>query len=81
MPDEVLACVHADLEGSAMTRHLADHSATTTDSRTKRYTQIELAQQPEGSHPSAKALHKRPATREEATRMRAYMRIEKGALT
>jgi hypothetical protein len=63
-----------------MTRHLADHRATTKDSRIKRYTQIELAQQPDGSHPAAKALHKRPATREDATRMRAYTRIEKGVL-
>ena len=62
-----------------MTRHLADHAATTVGS-VKRYTQIEVAQRPEGSHPSAKALHKRPATREGATRMRAYTRIEKGML-
>jgi hypothetical protein len=63
-----------------MTRHLADHRATTKTSRIQRYTAIELSQQPDGSHPAAKALHKRPATREEATRMRAYTRIEKGVL-
>ncbi len=63
-----------------MTRHLADHSAAATKSTTKRYTQIELTQRPDGSHPSAKAVHQRPATREEATRMRAYTRIEKGML-
>lgn len=62
-----------------MTRHIADHQTADSAGRLARFAGIERAERPEGSHPAAKALHARPATRAGDTRLPRYVRIEKGA--
>lgn len=53
-----------------------------TDTRLKRYTEIERTQGEEGSHPATAALHRRPVDRgEENRRAQHYARIERGRET
>ncbi len=62
-----------------MTRHIADHQTAESTGRLVRFAGIERAQQPEGSHPAAKSVHARTATRVGDTRLPRYVKIDKGA--
>ena len=62
-----------------MSRHPVDHQNPSEGDRAKAFAEIERQQGAEGSHPAAKALHRRPAERAEADkRVEEYTRIEKG---
>ncbi|WP_164876013.1 hypothetical protein [Falsirhodobacter deserti] len=51
------------------------------DTRLKQYTEIEKRQQPEGSHPAAAALHRRPETPDSGRRIAEFARIQRGRET
>jgi hypothetical protein len=61
-----------------MTRHIADHQTAASEDRLAQFTRIEIARSPEGSHPAARTLHERPATRTGSGRLQRYLKIEKG---
>ncbi len=62
-----------------MSRHLADHRKPATAERAKRFLDVERANKPEGSHPSIKALSRRPAQRaDESSRTKEFLRIDRG---
>ena len=62
-----------------MSRHPVDHRSPPEGGRTEHYLDIERRAGGEGSHPAAKALHRRPAERAKADpRVGEYTRIEKG---
>jgi hypothetical protein len=61
-----------------MSRHVADRRKPDQGGRLKNYVEVERSSGEEGSHPATRALHERPASRSETTRMREYARIERG---
>ncbi|MFZ5708770.1 MAG: hypothetical protein ACOY4T_03660 [Pseudomonadota bacterium] len=61
-----------------MSRHVADKRAPATGARVRRFAEIERRQGDEGSHPAARALHSRPATRDGAARMIRFVRVDRG---
>lgn len=62
-----------------MSRHPVDHQSPSEGGRARNYSEIERTKGEEGSHPSARALHRRPADRSESDpRVEEYTRIEKG---
>lgn len=62
-----------------MSRHPVDHQSPSDGTRTEQFLDIERQSGEEGSHPAAKALHRRPADRSKTDpRVEEYTRIEKG---
>lgn len=61
-----------------MSRPAADRRASSGGSRLRRFIEIEKTQGAEGSHPAARALHERPAERDDGAKVREYARIERG---
>ncbi|MCV2867334.1 hypothetical protein OEW28_01665 [Defluviimonas sp. WL0002] len=60
-----------------MSRHLADHREASEGGRLKNYVEVERTHG-EGRHPASKAVHERPATRDDAKKLREFLRIERG---
>jgi hypothetical protein len=61
-----------------MARHIVDHRSAPEGGRLKNFIEVEKAQGAEGSHPATKAVHERPAERDDAAKLREYSRIERG---
>lgn len=62
-----------------MSRHPVDHQTPSESGRTGPFLDIERQQGAAGSHPSVRALHRRPAERDALNpRLEEYARIEKG---
>ena len=64
-----------------MSRHVADHRPTSDGGRTRHFLDVEMAKGAEGSHPAAKTLHERAATRSDSARLKEFLRIERGETT
>lgn len=64
-----------------MSRHIADRRHAHGDTRLKRFTDVERHDGADGSNPAARAAHERPATRSAETRLKQYVRIERGQTT
>ncbi|MCY1127676.1 hypothetical protein OU426_12500 [Frigidibacter sp. RF13] len=60
-----------------MSRHLADHRAQSDGGRLKHFYRIEKTGDADGIHPSSRALHKRPLSRDSAKRVENFTRIER----
>jgi hypothetical protein len=61
-----------------MSRHVADKRTPSSGARVRRFAEIERTQPEEGSHPSVKTLLARPSTRDDATKLVQYTRVERG---
>jgi hypothetical protein len=61
-----------------MSRHIVDHRKSPEGGRLKNFVELERAHGEAGSHPAAKALHERPVTRDKSSKLREYVRIERG---
>lgn len=61
----------------SMSRHITDRHAAPEGGRLKNYIAVERASG-EKRHPAIRELHERAATRDDAVRMREYLRIERG---
>lgn len=61
-----------------MSRHIVDRRKPSEGGRLKHYVEVEKTHGEDGSHPAARALHARPVKRDEAAKLRAYFRIERG---
>ncbi|MFZ5750517.1 MAG: hypothetical protein ACOY5U_05575 [Pseudomonadota bacterium] len=61
-----------------MSRHVIDRRAAPESGRTRHYFDLDRREAGEGSHPASHELHRRPASREGAARVRAYLAIERG---
>ncbi|WP_102225829.1 hypothetical protein [Acidimangrovimonas sediminis] len=62
-----------------MSRHPVDHHEPSDGGRMKHFAEVERTSGAEGSHPSAKALTRRPEERDGKNRRAAhYARIERG---
>lgn len=61
-----------------MSRHVADRRKSDEGGRLKNFVRVEKTMGEEGSHPAARALHERPAERNESARLREFARIERG---
>ena len=61
-----------------MSRHVADKRAPSGGARMKHFAEIERTQGEAGSHPAAKALHSRPATRSDSGRLPRFAQVERG---
>jgi hypothetical protein len=62
-----------------MSRHPVDHHDGESRKRAGRFSGIERKTSAEGSHPAAKQLHRRPKTRTDGARLKAFARVERGA--
>ncbi len=67
-----------DPEEEKMSRPAADRRPSFEGNRLKRFVEIERTRGEEGSHPATRALHERPAERDDGTKVREYARIERG---
>lgn len=61
-----------------MSRHVADRRTSDEGGRLKNYVRVERDSGGEGSHPSSRAVHERPAERSDSARLREFARIERG---
>ena len=61
-----------------MSRHAADRKAKSDGGRLKHFVEVEKTHGEEGSHPATKAVHERPVKRDDAARVRQFIRIERG---
>ncbi len=61
-----------------MTRHVVDRRKSPEGGRMKHYVEVEKGQGESGTHPASKALYERPVDRNEAARVREFVRIERG---
>jgi hypothetical protein len=61
-----------------MSRHPVDHHAGESRERAGRFADIDRKSSAEGSHPATRDLHRRPQTRSEGARLKAFARVERG---
>ncbi|MEZ5777179.1 MAG: hypothetical protein R3E44_02350 [Paracoccaceae bacterium] len=64
-----------------MSRLAVDRRAAPEGGRLKHYVEVEKTCGEEGTHPASKALYERPVKRNNAARIREFMRIERGRTT
>ncbi len=64
-----------------MTRHIIDHHAARTGSRTLNFLRIARQESDRGLHPATRTLHSRPVSRDEAAPVVRFTRIERGHQT
>ncbi|MCV2863322.1 hypothetical protein [Defluviimonas sp. WL0075] len=60
-----------------MSRHITDRRTPSEGGRLKKFTEVERVSG-DDRHPATRALHERAGTRDDAVRMREYLRIERG---
>lgn len=64
-----------------MTRHIADRQKSANGTRVQRFAEVERRSGPEGSHPAAQELLRRPQQRgKDNRRALEYARIERGVM-
>ncbi len=61
-----------------MSRHVIDRRAAPETGRSRHYFDLDRREAAEGSHPAAQELHRRAAVREGSSKIRAFLRIERG---
>ncbi|GAB4382151.1 hypothetical protein [Albidovulum sp.] len=62
-----------------MTRHVIDRRKSLPDGgRLRHFVEVERGQGETGAHPASMTLYERPKSRNEALRVREYLRIERG---
>jgi hypothetical protein len=64
-----------------MTRHIIDHDAERTGSRTLNFLRIARKEAEHGLHPATRILHSRPVKRDGAATVVRFVRIERGIET
>ncbi len=65
-----------------MGKHVMDRTRTQAKgSRMREFVEIDRRTAPEGTHPSAKAAHRKAEETEQGGRAEAYVRIEKGRIS
>jgi len=62
-----------------MTRHIVDHDAARTGSRTVNF--LRIARKERGLHPATRTLHSRPVARDTSATVLRFARIERGIET
>lgn len=61
-----------------MTRHIADRREPDHGGRVKHFVALDRAVAPEGSHPASRKLARRPRQESQPSRIRQFLRIERG---
>jgi hypothetical protein len=67
----------SDLEDD-MAKHVLDRQQPADSRRAERFAEIERRRGPEGTHPAAKQLNRRPRVRDSGRRMGEFLRVEHG---
>lgn len=64
-----------------MTRHIIDHDAARTGSRTLNFLRIARSEAERGPHPATRSLHSRPVKRDGVSTVVRFTRIDRGIRT